>query len=497
MYKIDDKKSKRLFINELKELIEILRAGETLNTDSLQMEFPHQKLIEIGIITNKDELEGLYKLLVDVLNVTVEEFMNLINLVYHDNTKTCHVHKFCNYCRENMKNIEEKDDKPVIVDLFCGAGGMSLGFKQAGFKIAFANDIDPACVETYSFNHPELHERYIYHEDINNIIEEIDTRIRYKKVDVVIGGPPCQGFSNANRQRLIDDPRNKLYKSFVKVVEKLQPKFFVMENVRGMLSVATQVMEDFESIGYKLDYEVLNSIEFGVPQNRNRIIFIGNRIGIENSSIFNEIHLKNSFHNRRYSLGDAIGDLPSLNALRIRNATDLDTEESGKKIDKNLSITSNEFLHLINEDTSTNVLYNHKARYNNERDIEIFGRLHQGDNSNDPKIADIMPYHSRNDIFKDKYYKLIYDEPCKTITAHMKFDCNMYIHPTQARGLTPREAARVQTFPDDYFFKGPYTKTYMQIGNAVPPLMSRGISEAVLNAMKEVNLNNVPDQLNV
>ena len=116
----------------------------------------------------------------------------------------------------------------------------------------------------------------------------------------------------------------------------------------------------------------------------------------------------------------------------------------------------------------------------NDRDIEIYGRMLPGDKSDSPRIADIMPYKSRNDIFKDKYYKLIYSNICKTITAHMKFDCNMYIHPTQARGLTPREAARIQSYPDSFFFLGPYTKTYQQIGNSVPPLMARAIGEEVI-----------------
>ena len=127
---------------------------------------------------------------------------------------------------------------------------------------------------------------------------------------------------------------------------------------------------------------------------------------------------------------------------------------------------------------------NHKARYNNDRDIEIFGRMEPGDRSDDPKIADIMPYARRNGIFKDKYFKLENDKVCKTITAHMKFDCNMYIHPTQARGLTPREAARVQSYPDDYFFRGAYTKTYMQIGNSVPPLLGRAIAHVIKGYME-------------
>jgi DNA (cytosine-5)-methyltransferase 1 len=134
---------------------------------------------------------------------------------------------------------------------------------------------------------------------------------------------------------------------------------------------------------------------------------------------------------------------------------------------------------LINNDVINSLVFNHKARYNNDRDIEIFGRMLPGDKSDSERIADIMPYKSRSNIFKDKYYKLKPNDICKTITAHMKFDCNMYIHPNQARGLTPREAARVQSYPDDYMFCGTYTKTYMQIGNSVPPLMSRIIAKII------------------
>ena len=138
-----------------------------------------------------------------------------------------------------------------------------------------------------------------------------------------------------------------------------------------------------------------------------------------------------------------------------------------------------EYVNLINQNKTNKVVYNHKARYNNDRDIEIFRRMIPGDKSDSERIADIMPYKSRSNVFKDKYYKLKPNEVCKTITAHMKFDCNMYIHPYQARGLTPREAARVQSYPDDYLFLGSYTKTYMQIGNSVPPLMSRLIAKII------------------
>ena len=142
-------------------------------------------------------------------------------------------------------------------------------------------------------------------------------------------------------------------------------------------------------------------------------------------------------------------------------------------------LRKNSYIDYINQGRLPGIVLNHKARYNNDRDIEIYGRMYQGDKSDDPKIADIMPYTRRNGIFKDKYFKLEENKVCKTITAHMKFDCNMYIHPTQARGLTPREAARVQSYPDDYFFRGSYTKTYMQIGNSVPPLLGRAIAIVV------------------
>ena len=165
----------------------------------------------------------------------------------------------------------------------------------------------------------------------------------------------------------------------------------------------------------------------------------------------------------------------------VESGTKNDTEASGYKIEAARNNATNEYIDYINQGKKITIVCNHKARYNNDRDIEIYGRMYQGDKSDDPKIADIMPYKNRSNIFKDKYYKLVEDNVCKTITAHMKFDCNMYIHPTQARGLTPREAARVQSYPDDYFFKGAYTKTFMQIGNSVPPLLGRAIASIVKN----------------
>ena len=230
----------------------------------------------------------------------------------------------------------------------------------------------------------------------------------------------------------------------------------------------------------------MNAKNFGVPQNRERLIYIGNCLGVDNEQIFNEIFAL-SENIPEHNLGDALFALRELEASRVKNSTESGSIESGYKIEKNNITETNDYISYINQDRVVNVVLNHKARYNNDRDIEIYGRMEPGDRSDDPKIADIMPYARRNGIFKDKYFKLENDKVCKTITAHMKFDCNMYIHPTQARGLTPREAARVQSYPDDYFFRGAYTKTYMQIGNSVPPLLGRAIAHVIKSYMKGGN----------
>lgn len=395
------------------------------------------------------------------------------------------VYKFHHLTRLSLVEKEKNSGKPTLIDLFSGAGGLSLGLSQSGMRIVFANDIEQSALRTYNFNHPEVDGNKITKGGIENIAYNISEFID-EEVDVLAGGPPCQGFSMANRQRIIDDPRNVLYKYYVEAIKNVKPKVFIMENVKPMLKVADQVIEDIRrevDIEYSIAVEVLNAKKLGVSQNRERLIFIGIRKDISESNnvsagdIMDEI--KNQF-SEIIPLNLALTNLKPLQASRKKNSTEEGSDISGYKISDQYNNETNEYLKNINRGLESRIVFNHKARYNNDRDIEIFGRMHQGDKSDSPRIADIMPYKSRNHIFKDKYYKLIGSEPCKTITAHMKFDCNMYIHPNQSRGLTPREAARIQSFPDSYFFLGAYTKTYQQIGNSVPPIMARKIGEIIL-----------------
>ena len=195
------------------------------------------------------------------------------------------------------------------------------------------------------------------------------------------------------------------------------------------------------------------------------------------NGLFEEIAHANE-GKRQYVLRDALSFIPPLEAPRIKNQNEIDSEECGKKIAVNpFRGDDSPYLKLINGGRQIPFLFNHKARYVNDTNYDIYRLLEPGDDASDEKIADIMPYKHRLHCFKDKYYKLMPDKPSRTITAHLRMDCHSHIHPFQIRAITPREAARCQSFPDDYLFLGAYLKTYMQIGNAVPCLMAQSIGE--------------------
>lgn len=398
-----------------------------------------------------------------------------------------------NYKRHLLQIQEFKSGKPTIVDFFAGAGGLSCGFVKAGYRVSFANDFEDVCIQTYRYNHPEVPASKILNADIRSIVDHIEDYVT-EDIDVVVGGPPCQGFSSANKQRIIDDPRNELYKYYIRAIKRILPKFVVMENVHGMLSVANQVVEDYESISeikngqvysYKVSYKLLNSYDFSVAQARERLIFIAIRNDVIESQnitpddIFKEISFRN-IGSKSFVLKDALDYIAPLKAPRIKNQNEVDSDTSGKKIDVNhFSGDDSPYLRLINNGRKIPFVFNHKARYLNDINYDIYRLLEPGDDAADAKIADIMPYRHRLHCFKDKYYKLIPDRPSRTITAHLRMDCHSHIHPFQIRAITPREAARCQSFPDDYLFLGPYLKTYMQIGNAVPVLMAEGIANVI------------------
>ena len=226
-------------------------------------------------------------------------------------------------------------------------------------------------------------------------------------------------------------------------------------------------------------------MDFSVAQSRERLIYIAIRTDIVDKRqitpeiIFEQITSINK-GNKVHTLKEALEYIKPLEAPRIKNMNEVDDSKTGKKIDINdYNGQENEYLRLINNGRQIHYLFNHKARFVNDINYDIYRLLNQGNDASDPKIADIMPYKNRLHCFKDKYYKLIADKPSRTITAHLRMDCHSHIHPFQIRALSPREAARCQSFPDDYLFLGAYLKTYMQIGNAVPCLMAKVIANVI------------------
>lgn len=473
-------------------LVEVLAERENISIP--QVSIPSVDMIkemkDMGVLYSEGDLTLLKKTIAGIY----DRFLSALSFyLAHQQLYGNQLDNLNNKKRKELQKKEAKTHKPKMVDFFAGAGGLSCGFTQAGFKVCFANDFEEVCVRTYRYNHPELPSDKVLKEDIRKIVSNIENYVT-EDVDIVVGGPPCQGFSSANQQRIIDDPRNELYKYYIEAIKRICPKFVVMENVRGMLSVANQVVEDYKSIliqkdskeySYDVAYRLLNSVNFGVSQNRERLIYIAIRNDISESKhitpelLFQKIE-QACEKNPHFNLQSALEFINPLDAPRIKGQTEVDDEKTGMKIGiNNYDSCGNLYLKRINSGRKLPYVFNHKARYCSDVNYEIFKRLEQGEDATNPKIADIMPYAHRNGIFKDKYFKLYADKPCRTITAHMKMDCLSHIHPYQVRSLTPREAARVQSFPDDYLFLGAYLKTYMQIGNAVPVLMAKQIATII------------------
>lgn len=358
------------------------------------------------------------------------------------------------------------------VELFAGSGGLGTGFINSGFNIISANDVWKAAEKTYKANHKDV--KYIVKDIAELTGEELVKDTGYKKedIDVIIGGPPCQGFSTLGK-RFIDDPRNKLFKEYVRIVDEIKPKFFVMENVAGILSmekgnVLKNILESFKNIGYKVEYKLLNAAEYGVPQLRERTIFIGTRTNVEikypekTHSLTGEAGYKKAI-----TLWDAIGDLPQSDTEEIIEYSKEPQNDYQKNIRKNCT-----------------VLKNHKPSFHSEKAIKMMTYIPTGKSAWD--VKDMPKEYMPTSGYGNTYARLNPNEPGMTITRN--FACissSRCIHPYLNRGLTAREAARIQSYPDDYVFVGAKTDVHLQIGNSVPPLLGEKIGNAILKMLEE------------
>ncbi|NLC92840.1 MAG: DNA cytosine methyltransferase [Treponema sp.] len=334
------------------------------------------------------------------------------------------------------------------LDLFCGCGGLSLGFEKAGINILLGIDAWQDAITTFNYNHKNSQGLCADLSTLNP--KDVESNLNNKSVDIIIGGPPCQGFSVAGK-RIIDDERNKLYKNFVRFLDYFKPKAFVMENVPNILSIGDgivrdAIVKDFSDLGYKVVYKVLTASDYGTPQNRRRAIFVGLKNGADFSFPEKSVsNLTTSF--------EALSDLPE-NSL---------TDGSDYPIAPNC-----DYQKLMRKDSSK--VYNHEITEHNEKTKKIIALVPDGGNyKNLPsELQQTRKVHIA-------WTRLNSQKPSFTIdTGHRH-----HFHYKWNRIPTVRESARIQSFPDDFIFLGSKTSQYKQVGNAVPPLMAEAIAKKI------------------
>lgn len=401
-----------------------------------------------------------------------------------------------------------------VISLFAGAGGMDLGFKQAGFDIVWANDFNADAVKTYKRNIGD----HIILGDVTQMDLKESLPLN-KEIDLVIGGFPCQGFSVNNTKRNMEDKRNFLYLELLKVIKLTQPKFFVAENVKGLLSmdkgkVIKMIVNDFEKLGYKVDYKVLNALEFGVPQARERVIIIGNRIGVENpfpkkthalpNSNIDIFSIGNTDLQDAITVKDAIGFLSDIEIQNGKLAEYIVV--NGRKIYNHVASTKVESKFFgrkyeVNQHEICDYLksYRDKSEWTTKKIDEYFGYKHTAghwfrkDNNSGsiPKPSDwweLKKILEFDDTFDERVTSFVekeikfeqslritnWDRPSDTITATQP-----EIHVNKTRRLSARECAILQSFPDDFVFEGALNSLYRQIGNAVPVKLAHAIANEI------------------
>lgn len=350
-----------------------------------------------------------------------------------------------------------------VIDLFAGVGGLSYGFsKLPEFNIIAANEIEKDISIAYTLNHPDVK---MINCDINDLDKEkLDEVLCGQNVDIVVGGPPCQSYSTVGKRQM--DDRANLFMQYKRVLQIIQPKAFVFENVVGILSMDhgnlfKRIREEFEEIGYTLKYQVLDAVDYGVPQHRERVILVG----FKGQNPFEYPTATHGEGKKPYvTLRDAIGDLPCL--------------KSGQNSSQYADGANNEFLQFVRKNSQG--LTEHAAPKNGAHLIRIMEALEDGQ-SKDDLPEDMRPKSG----YGNTYAKLWWEKPSTTITRN--FACpssSRCIHPRDSRAMSIREGARLQSFPDDYQFYGSDGTKRLEIGNAVPPLLSQTIANQMLKAMK-------------
>ena len=366
--------------------------------------------------------------------------------------------------------------KYKVLDLFAGVGGLSYGFAHDNdFEIVAANELLVDMAQAYSLNHPIVK---IYNCDIQNFgLKNLTEDLQIKKgdIDLIVGGPPCQAFSTVGK-RLIDDPRGQLFQEYYRVLEELNPKVFLFENVKGLLSMQKgellkTILSLFKSLGYEVKYKVLNSADYGVPQIRERVIIIGTKLkkDFEYPKVtHSNTNINNLFDQELkpyLSLSEAISDLPFIKS-----------NEEGFEYS---SEAQNNFQKLMRLNAPKKLM-DHNAPKNNDKLIKLMECLPDGGTPQD------IPEELRpKSGFKNTYCRLWWERPAPTITRNLSTpSSSRCIHPKAPRPLTTREGARIQCFPDNYIFYGSRSSKNLQIGNAVPTFLSIALKDSIKQHLK-------------
>ncbi|MDO8505114.1 MAG: DNA cytosine methyltransferase [bacterium] len=361
-----------------------------------------------------------------------------------------------------------------VIDLFSGVGGLSYGFAHDdNFDIVAANEILPNMAKAYSLNHPAAK---VYAEDIKDFnVQKIekDMHIKANEIDIIVGGPPCQAYSTVGK-RLIDDPRGKLFQEYYRVLKEFNPKLFLFENVKGLLSMQDgellkTIISLFESLGYKVQYKLLNAADYGAPQIRERVVIIGSKLKADfyypKPTHYNPeatLTLFNKNLKPYLTLEEAISDLPFI--------------KSGEESVEYASMPKNDFQSMMRINAPKKLM-DHNAPNNNAKLVKIMELLPDGGTPEDLPKA-LRPTSG----FKNTYCRLWWNRPSTTITRNLSTpSSSRCIHPKAPRPLTTREGARIQCFPDSYQFFGSRSDRNLQIGNAVPTFLSNAVAEAILS----------------